>query len=333
MRAATILLLITAAFAQQSVDRTFYFTHTESVQDIQEISTLIRAIGELPQASVDTAQRTLSVQGTATQVALAQWLFSELDKAPVQQNQDQTTHEYRAPGSDDVVRVFYVPYAATALEFQEIAVLVRSIAQIRRVFTYNAPRALTMRGTADQAALAAWLINNLNVSATQRAAAHEYRMPGASDDVVRVFYLTNPGTVQEFQEIATVVRNIGDIRYFFTYNGPKAVAVRGTREQMGLAEWLLHELDKPASGTIVAQQAQDQAAHEYRVSEREGVVHVYYLTDIASVEHFHEIVTSVRKTSNMRYTFTYDSPRAVAVRGTAEQVALADRLIKEQDKP
>ena len=49
------------------------------------------------------------------------------------------------------------------------------------------------------------------------------------DDVVRVFYLANTGTVQEFQEVATLVRSIGDIRYTFTYNAPKAAALRGTR--------------------------------------------------------------------------------------------------------
>jgi len=149
-----------------------------------------------------------------------------------------------------------------------------------------------------------------------------------------VFYLTNTGTVQDFQEVATLVRSIGDIRRLFTYNAPKAVAARGTAEQMALAGWLFNELDKPANWRMQAQNSQDSATHEYLMSgSNEGVVHVYYLTDIATVRRFQEIVASVRMAAKIPRTFTYNSPRAVALRGTAEQIALAGRLIKEQDKP
>ena len=38
------------------------------------------------------------------------------------------------------------------------------------------------------------------------------------DEVVKVFYLKNPTTVQEFQEIITAVRSVTDVRRMFTYN-------------------------------------------------------------------------------------------------------------------
>jgi hypothetical protein len=60
--------------------------------------------------------------------------------------------------AEDVVRVFYLPHSGTVQHFQEIATFVRSTTQIRRAFTYNAPRALTLRGTADQIAQANQLI-------------------------------------------------------------------------------------------------------------------------------------------------------------------------------
>jgi len=348
MRATTIPFVVIAlcasvAFGQtpaaQSLDRVFYFNHTETAQGMQEISTLIGGIGDMQQVSTDTTiLRSVTVHGTAAQIGLAAWLFSELDqpagRPPVaQQSQALVMHEYRMPGgSDDVVRVIYPTYAATLQEFQEVATVVRSVAQIRRVFTYNAPRALALRGTAEQAALAEWLCNELNRASQEQSASHEYLIPGGDirENVVHVFYLTNVGTVQEFQEIATLVRSIGDIRYTFTYNTPKAVALRGTAEQMALAGWLFNELDKPANWTP----AQDSATHEYLMSgSNEGVVHVYYLIDIATVQRFQQIVMSVRAATNIRRAFTYNTPRAVAFRGTAEQIALAGRLIKEQDKP
>ena len=48
------------------------------------------------------------------------------------------------------MRVFYVAGAQTAQDFQAIATQVRTSAKIRRAFTYNAPRALALRGTLDQ---------------------------------------------------------------------------------------------------------------------------------------------------------------------------------------
>ncbi len=57
-----------------------------------------------------------------------------------------------------MVRVFYLTHTGTPQRLQEIATEVRSMAQIRRLFIYNAPRALAMRDTAGQVALADRLI-------------------------------------------------------------------------------------------------------------------------------------------------------------------------------
>lgn len=339
MVVSIIAVLASAALAQttaeQNTDHVFYFTHTDGAQNIHEIATVVRVMADLPKAAEDVSEKTLSVEGSASQLALAGWLFTELDK-PIgdQPAQDPAIHEYRpAGGSDDVVRVFHVPYADTIQAFQEVATLVRSTAQIPRMFTYNAPRALVMRGTSSQAALSEWLLGALNVQAKDRAATHEFPMPGSRDDVARVYYLTNPGTLQSFQEIATVVRAISDLRFLFTYNDVKAIAWRGTSEQANLAIWLLHELDRPLNATLVAQQNPDAAANEYKVADREGVVHVYYLPDVPTVQRFQEIVTSVRTTTMIRRAFTYNAIKAVAFRGTADQIALVDRMIQEQAKP
>src|SRR5260370_1154820 len=62
-----------------------------------------------------------------------------------------------------------------------------------------------------------------------------------------VFYLADPPTIQQFQELVTLVRSIADIRRLFTYNAPRAVVVRATADQIGLADWLFNQLDKPAN--------------------------------------------------------------------------------------
>jgi general secretion pathway protein D len=71
------------------------------------------------------------------------------------------------------------------------------------------------------------------------------------DNVVKVFYVTNATSVQEFQEIATAIRTVVEVRKVFTYNSQKALVVRGTQDQVALAEALVHDLDKPKSEVVV----------------------------------------------------------------------------------
>ena len=71
------------------------------------------------------------------------------------------------------------------------------------------------------------------------------------DDVVKVFYLTNTTSVQEFQEIATAIRTVAEIRRVFTYNAQRAMIVRDTVDKVALAEKLVHDLDKPKSEVVV----------------------------------------------------------------------------------
>jgi general secretion pathway protein D len=71
------------------------------------------------------------------------------------------------------------------------------------------------------------------------------------DQVVKVFYLKNITSVQEFQEIVTAVRSITDIRRMFTYNAQNAVMCRGTVDQIALAEKLFTDLDKPKSEVVL----------------------------------------------------------------------------------
>ncbi|MBS1874305.1 MAG: tetratricopeptide repeat protein [Acidobacteria bacterium] len=71
------------------------------------------------------------------------------------------------------------------------------------------------------------------------------------DNVVKVFYVQNATSVQEFQEIATAVRSLTEIRRVFTYNAQRAILMRGTPDQIALAEKLIHDLDKPKAEVIV----------------------------------------------------------------------------------
>jgi general secretion pathway protein D len=71
------------------------------------------------------------------------------------------------------------------------------------------------------------------------------------DLVVKSFYLKNITTPQELAEISTIVRSITDARRVFTINHLSAFVVRGTLDQVILAEKLVNDLDKPKSEVVV----------------------------------------------------------------------------------
>ena len=318
----------------RGVDRTLHFSHAQTAQEMQEIATAVRSITDIQQAAADTERKLLAVHGSANQVALAEWLFDQLDQpANRPPGPDPDEHKYLVSGADpgNVVRVFYLTHAETTQKLQELATIVRSTGDIRRLFTYAAPRAMVARGTADQIALAEWLVNNLDTPAkVANPVERKYLMPPGKDrdNVVRVFYLVHTETVQNLQEVATLVRSISDIRRLFVYTSPRAIATRGTPEQIGLAEWLVNELDQPAN-------AATSGKREYSVpgpGDPDNVVRVFSLTHAGTAQRLQEIAVQVRTMTQVRRLFTYNESRIIALRGTPGQVEQADQMIRERDR-
>ncbi len=71
------------------------------------------------------------------------------------------------------------------------------------------------------------------------------------EQVVKTFYLQNVTTPQELQEIATVVRTVTDIRRLLTYNGQMAMTIRGSVDQINLAQKVILDLDKAKAEVVI----------------------------------------------------------------------------------
>jgi len=326
------LCLITPAFGQTPAppikERVFRFTHSDTVQQINELATLIRHIAEIQDVSVNDAARTVTYRGTATQMGMAEWLFDEIGKPAnrlpaAQRPRDMTKHEYRVEGADDVLRVFYLTQIEAVSDFQEVATMIRSLTEIRRIFTFNQPRALAMRGTADQMAAAEWLINEVNQPAGGQRASREFPFARNADDIVSLLYLpdtaTATATVADFQEVVVTLRSIGEIRRAFTYNKSRIVAIRATPAQIALARWLADQLTSAAD--------RNEPSDSYKLNGDLDAVKVFYLPKTLSVAEFQGVAQKVRKATQIRSTFTYNAARALTVRGSLNQLATAQQIV------
>lgn len=316
-----LLTLSAAAQTPETADRVFRFQNTNKAQDFMELSTLIRVVSGVPRVTTDESEKTLELRGPSEEIALAEWLFHELDQPADPKSRAAAVHQYTlSSGNENVVRLFYLPNATTVLMFQEIATLVRTVGDIRRLFTYNAARALVARGTAEQIELAAWLVD-----AIDKGSPAEYQMAANSDPrgdtVVHLFRIAHAASDRDFQELAIVVRTIGDIRRVFTYNEPRIMVVRSTAEQNALTQWLVQQLEQPAAGQA--------AMYEYQAPRiSDNIIKLYYLRN-STAEQFQHDTDEVRQKTGARMVLGYSRTRALAVRGNVNQVQMAERLVAE----
>jgi hypothetical protein len=336
--AAALVALIApwTVLGQPGNIQVFRFLPTCTRQQTEEIGTAISTITRMTFRH-DFAKGVLSVQGTPDQLKLGAWLFAGLNKsAPVAA--DAAVHQYRlAKGMDNVVRLFYLDRGQTVQELREFLTMLRSIADLPQAFTSNAIKAVALRGTSDQMALADWLVNELaktKPAPRQHSASPEYLLPAAlspapNENVMRIFYFANTPAILDFPEVAALIETLADFRQVFPYNSLRALAVRGTSDQLALTEWLFNELDQPAHPNP----SHKSAVYNYRVADRENgvAVRVFYLPHIQAVQEFERIALNVRSEAKIRRVFTFSSQRAIAVRGTTDQMAATERLLAESD--
>ncbi len=225
--------------------RMFHLASATTPQGLTEIATTLRTVADIWKLFVVSAGRAIGVRGTPGQVALADWLVSELDGAAAR----PTAEQHPAPGIENqVVRVFRL--RGTTREMMEVMTALRVTADIRRIFLYTERGALTVRGTPAQLALSDWLITSLQTSLPADAARKEYPMPHDGSDVVRVFYVKNAATERDLWDTAAILTSTAELRKVYACPSQRAVAVRGTANQMAMAEQLLRERDQPRPADV-----------------------------------------------------------------------------------
>jgi hypothetical protein len=308
----------------QSAKQVFTFAHASTPQEFQSIANTIRTIGSIQSMSVDDRAKTLTVSGTGSQIALADWLFHNSDLDP--QGQKPGTQEYTVSGSgDDVVRVFYLPSSLTPMDTWELVNLLRTIGDIGKVWPVMSSRTVCLRATSAQVALAGWLVNTLEAPA---AGKFQFVIPGADEtlrrtgNTVRVFYLAREKTPHAAQDLVNAVRTIADVARVYPYPANGAIAMRGLPEQAALAEWLIGMLDRPPASQFSSASFVTSGAHPPVAN----AVRIFYLPQ-ANTEPVLSEAVNILHNAQIAPVFSCASPRAVVMRGTSAQALQAETLM------
>jgi len=339
MRTALIKLaipgLLLAAGFGQSPDRTFYLTQPATPQDLASMATMIRTVADVQAVSVDQAHNALVANGTAGQMALTEWLVHELDQ-PVGQTPAPATPEYRMAGENgDVVRVFRMDPSATQADLTAVVTAIRTTTDSQRMFPYYPQRAVVARSSVDRVDAAEWLFHQLSPPAGQTPsedspAYHPVAFQHEDNPVMRVFRLDPNTSNQTLTGLVTAIRTTVDVQRVFPYEAAKAVAIRGDAGRVAGAEWIIHELRKPADAAQLA------ARHEYQMPNyidggTNDVVRVFYLTYRESAQDLSTLTTQIRTTALVQRIFPLVERHAIVLRGRPDQMPATEALVAKFD--
>lgn len=241
------------------------------------------------------------------------------------QQQQQQQQQEPAPAAETVVRTLPFTHAGAARQMQELATILRSCVEPREVLADAATRVITVRGKAAQTELAAWLLRELDLPAadTLPMPVRERRAAAEADDFIRVITLARGVAAHRLQEVATVVRAVSGLRRVFTYNQQGAIVLRGTANELKMAEWLTAAFDRP--DTPVGEEL------TYESAGADDRVRVFYLRPDLPAQSQQELATIARAVADIRSVFTVSRPVAIVAGASVAQVAMAEWLIRELD--
>lgn len=222
-----------------------------SEKALKEVATLLRSVTGSPYLSSNIAQSTIAITGTPEQLALAEWLSKVIDKPAGWRPSDSeygnpTAREYKLPsGLAELARVFYLRDTATLRAVQEILTVLRTVTDVQMLMSRSEPKMIAYRANPAQANLIEWLLPMLDRPTGDLSHTSDtFKLPtpawdGSSDDIVQVFYLKPPVSIDEFNGLLTALRTRVYIQKTFGITAPPVLVVRGSPVQLSESEELI----------------------------------------------------------------------------------------------
>ncbi|MGH9521976.1 MAG: hypothetical protein ACRD3E_05545 [Terriglobales bacterium] len=167
--------------------------------------------------------------------------------------------------------------------------------------------------------------------------------------IEKTLYLPDFSTAYELQAVVNIVRTIADIRYVFPNASEHTILLKGTAEQLAVTDRLVSVIRSlRASGNhdrtsvlvyelkgFVLQQGNhvpSAAAYSSNCELTTCFIKALYLPDLSTTAQLSDVLNKVRTTANithMAYVPLSTSGHVIVIRGTQEQLALAEKAATE----
>ncbi len=170
--------------------------------------------------------------------------------------------------------------------------------------------------------------STLALAALGIAILHAQRGAGPAEERVLSFVHTN--TPVGCQEVGNAVRAIADIADARIDTAARTLTLGGPANRIATAEWVFQELDRSSD----ALPPPNSDAHEFHPAGMgDAVARVDFLTNTPAPAAIQEVVNAARSTADIQRLFPINGIHALAMRGTASEVAEAVWILGELDRP
>jgi hypothetical protein len=265
-----------------------------------------------------------------------------------------------------VSKVLSLPNISTGYELQNVVNIVRVMADITHIDQNLSARTISLEGTSEQIAIAEKLLSvseTLRSSGTKPSSVLVYEAKPTQPDVsektpsnssvetsslVKVLYLPDFATTVELQDAVNIFRTIADITRIVPDPYLHSIWLRGTAEQLAIAERLVSVMEGLQSGKnrssalvyefkgsmpepVVSEKLSEETILRMRKNICElttCLIKALYLPDLSAVQ-LADAINRVRTTAQVSRTCPSPSRHVLMIRGTSEQVALAEKVANE----
>ena len=223
------------------VARDIAFAKKERIRDAVAA---LHTIAKTEKISSDSASQAITIEGSAREAGLAEWLIGELDNP----TPSPSGHGYVMPqDQDDVtlvvgdVRLGALASAgaartATPQDLHELVNAIHVLGDIPRTTVYPPTNVMVWRGKVWQNDCALWLLQELaSPPAANWTAPISHRLDQALPSV-RIFYFAPETSVQDLGQMLNTIRVKAPVQRVVAINAERAIVLRGTDIQAGAAE-------------------------------------------------------------------------------------------------
>jgi type II secretory pathway component GspD/PulD (secretin) len=214
-------------------------------------------------------------------------------------------------------------------DINALAMAVRVAARIRDLSIDESKLSITFGGVPAQLDLVRSLVAELDRPSHDTLPANPgapaYPANDGSGHVGRVLYLHHAPNPMVQQETMSSIRTVVDLPAIFPYWPRRALVVRGTPQQMELAEWLVGELDRPAG-----QSPGPQSVRQIAMPGGAEFIRVFFLNPGVNAQQLQQKIKALIAQCETRRVFPSMSLPAVTFRGTAAEIRLAEKTFVDQ---
>lgn len=225
------------------IGRVGFLSNVPTAQSLQELITIVRTVAAdaRPQLQILTANHAIVLRGRDWGVAFAEWIIDQIDQ-PIQQKPDPTPREFTVGGPDfrglgHGARLMFLANMTGQKQMQQVLTVLRTVANVQKVFSYAATHALVFRAGDVDLQRAEWLIQELDATTGHPLGTTTFTAP-TGDDVTKDLYLGNAAD-EWVQSAVTSIRSEFKIRKIFYTTAPANIVVRGTTDQIAaVTAWM-----------------------------------------------------------------------------------------------